>query len=81
MKSLKRVPLPVVVFAAALLLVPAAYSGLFADDGPSAPLGFAPINRSAQTAKATGSEIIVVLKNWEYTQTSTSPIGTGRVRD
>lgn len=83
MKHLQRIPLLAVVFAASLALVPAVVPGLLAHDGPDAAVTFAPYHPERAKSPATGTETAVVLKNWEFTQTTSSPSGTsggGRVR-
>jgi hypothetical protein len=73
-KHLKQAPvLAVVIFLAALALLPYTWAHFRATDGPAVGLRFAPYAPRPQAVKTGSSEIEVLLNNWEYTQTS--PVG------
>lgn len=78
MKMLQRIPVLPVLFVAAVALLPLPLAHFLSADGPTVSLHYAPYPAETKASQTQGSEIGVLLKNWEYT--STSPIGI-RPRD
>jgi hypothetical protein len=80
MVYLKRISVLSAVFLSALMIAPSALSGFLTNKGPDIAPAYAPYFPPANAPQGKGSEIEVFLKNFEFTQNSSSP-GGGRVRD
>ena len=80
MKHLQRVPVLAVLFVAAVALLPLPLAHFLNADGPPVSLHYAPFAGEQKAPPTQGSEVAVLLKNWEFTQTQTTPIGI-RPRD
>jgi hypothetical protein len=77
MKHLQRIPVLAVLFVAAVALLPLPLAHVFSADGPAVSLYYAPYNPERTAPQGGGSEIEVMLKNWEYTQTTPGGGGGG----
>src|SRR5271170_6928995 len=82
MKHLQRIPVLPVLFVAAVALLPLPLAHFLSAGGPPVSLHYAPYNVEPRGVQTQGSEIEVLLKNWEYTQMTTVGGGGGtRPRD
>lgn len=80
MKHLQRVPVLPVLFVAALALLPLPLGHLLSSDAAPVSLTYTPYCAEPTTTQTQGSEIEVLLKNWEYTQSSNVGGGSGGIR-